>query len=130
MKDKTNKDEYKPTNAEEKLLGVLLNPEHRFLSITDTCKEAKVVRDIYYKAFKKPKFVAYYKKRSLNLVDQSLGPVINTFKKMAIAGSFQHGKALLEMGGLHLDKIGLVDKDGENINFNVNFVDPPAEEDA
>lgn len=92
--------DYEPTTAEEKLLDVLLQPENRFKSVVDICAIAGVERKVYYRAFKKPEFMAFYKAECKRMVDRALGPVLSAFVKQAVAGSFQHGKVLLEMGGL------------------------------
>jgi hypothetical protein len=99
-----NLTEYKPTEKESQLLEVLLTPEHRMKSITDICKLACCSRVIYYEAFKKPGFQALYKAQSRALVDQSIAPVLNTFVREALRGSFQHGKVILEMAGLYSEK--------------------------
>lgn len=99
-----NLTEYQPTVAEEKLLEVLLMPENRMKSITDICKLACCSRVLYYTAFKKPEFQALYKAQSKALVDQSVAPVLNTFVREALRGSFQHGKVILEMAGLYSEK--------------------------
>jgi hypothetical protein len=92
------------TASEEALLEVLLNPENRMKSVTDICKIAKIERRTYYRAFAKPYFVTIYNKRSIDLVKQSVSPVINSFIREAQRGSFQHGKVILEMAGLYTEK--------------------------
>jgi len=96
--------EYSPTESEKRLLEVLLSPEHRMKSITDICKIALCSRFVYYDSFKKPGFQALYKAQSKALVDQSIAPVLNTFVREALRGSFQHGKVILEMAGLYSEK--------------------------
>jgi hypothetical protein len=105
MSDKQNLTEYEPTEKERAILEALLNPEHRMKSITDICKIADCSRLTYYNAFKKPEFAELYKQRSLELVKQCVAPVLNTFVREAQRGSFQHGKVILEMAGLHSDKL-------------------------
>jgi len=112
-----NLTEYQPTEKESQLLEVLLTPEHRMKSITDICKLACCSRVIYYEAFKKPGFQALYKAQSRALVDQSVAPVLNTFVREALRGSFQHGKVILEMAGLYSEK-SQVDV---NMDFNINL---------
>lgn len=129
MKEDIKVDKYDPTTAENKLLDVMLNPENRTLNVTDTCAMAKITRAAYYKIFNKPDFVEYYRAMSKKLVSQSLGPVINACVNKAKEGSYHHIKIILEMGEVHLDKVGVVDKDGENITFNVNFVKPKEDAD-
>lgn len=104
MSDLHNLTEYKLTEKEKNLLEVLLNPENRMKSITDICKLAKCSRPIYYEAFSKPGFVEIYKQRSMELIKQSIAPVLNTFIREAQRGSFQHGKVLLEMAGIYTEK--------------------------
>ena len=96
--------EYTPTEGEKRLLDVLLNPEYRTKSITDICKIAACSRFLYYDSFKKPGFQELYKAQSKALVDQSIAPVLNTFVREALRGSFQHGKVILEMAGLYSEK--------------------------
>ncbi|MEN6312788.1 MAG: hypothetical protein ABFD25_00915 [Clostridiaceae bacterium] len=110
--------EYIPTQSEQKLLDVLLSPEHRLKSITDICKVAGCSRVLYYSAFKKSEFNALYKQKSKELVDQSIAPVLNTFVREALRGSFQHGKVILEMAGLYSEK-QQIDVSGD-INVNLS----------
>ena len=92
------------TESEQKLLDVLLNPEYRMKSIKDLCLIAQISRATYYRAFEKPEFQALYKQKSRDLVDQSIAPVLNTFVREALRGSFPHGKVILEMAGLYSEK--------------------------
>lgn len=116
MADKETKlNEYEPTTAEEKLLQVLANPENIGLTITDICNLADVSRKTYYEAFKKPEFVALHDKLCKDLVKQSLTPIVNAFITEAKKGSYNHGKILLEMGGLYTNK-----QEIDNINTNIN----------
>lgn len=107
MSKEQNFTDYELTEKEKNLLEVMLNPEHRMKSITDICKLAKCTRPVYYEAFSKNGFVDLYKRRSQDLVKQSIGPVLNTFIREAQRGSFQHGKVLLEMSGVYSDKLEL-----------------------
>ena len=104
MKKPTKSNKYKPTTAQNKLLVIMLNPNNRFLSITAICKEARCNRATYYKAFNNPKFVAYYKAKSKDLVDQAIMPVVNALIKNAKAGSQPHIKMVLEMSDMHTEK--------------------------
>jgi hypothetical protein len=99
-----NRTDYQFTEAEQKLLDVLLNPDYRMKSIKEICAIAAIGRTTYYAAFKKPEFQALYKSQSRALVDQSIAPVLNTFVREALRGSFQHGKVILEMAGLYSEK--------------------------
>ena len=103
MENRQSLTNYKPSAIEEKLLEVLLNPKYRMKSITDICQIAEMSRQSYYNAFAKPEFEAYYKQKSLEMVKQSIAPVLAAFMAEAKRGSFQHGKVLLEMGGLYAE---------------------------
>ena len=112
--------EYMPTEGEKKLLETLLSPEHRMKSITDVCKLAGVSRFLYYDSFKKPGFQAIYKSQSKALVDQAVAPVLNTFVREALRGSFQHGKVILEMAGLYSEKSTVDVNETFNMNLTVD----------
>lgn len=96
--------EYKITEKESILLEILLNPEYRTKSITDICRIANCTRSTYYDAMAKPDFKAMYEQKTKDLIKQSIGPVVNTFVREALRGSFQHGKVILEMAGLYSEK--------------------------
>lgn len=110
--------EYQPTEAEQKLLEVLLSPEHRMKSIKDICTVASISRMVYYRAFEKPEFKALYKQKSKELVDNAIAPVLNTFVREALRGSFQHGKVILEMAGLYSDKQQIEVTGGIDVNLS------------
>jgi hypothetical protein len=95
------------TRSERALLEVLLNPENRMKSVANICKIAKIDRSTYYRAFQKPDFVEIYKQQAIDLVKQSVAPIINTFIREAQRGSFQHGKILLEMAGVYSENLKL-----------------------
>jgi hypothetical protein len=96
--------DYQLTDKEKILLEILLNPEHRTKSVTDICKIANCSRPTYYDAMEKPGFMAIYEQKTKDLIKQAVGPVINTFVREALRGSFQHGKVILEMAGLYSEK--------------------------
>lgn len=95
---------YKPTKKERNILEVMLDPKHRTKSITAICDLALCTRNVYYTAFAKPEFVELYNKMSMMLVSASVGKVVNAFVKEAERGSYNHGKALLEMAGVYVEK--------------------------
>jgi hypothetical protein len=121
MSDLQGFTEYTPTDKENNLLEVMLNPEHRMKSISDICKLANCSRPIYYDAFNKPGFVKLYEAKSKELIKQSVAPVINTFIREAQRGSFQHGKVILEMAGIYSEKqqIDIGNKDGQSFKLNI-----------
>lgn len=95
---------YQPTAKEQAILDTLIDPENRMKSVTQICKLAKCTRPVYYAAFRKPEFVELYKEQSMDLLKQSIGPVINTFIRETQRGSFPHGKVILEMLGLYTER--------------------------
>lgn len=96
--------EYAPSNAEQKLLDVLMDPSNRMKSVTEICQLAGICRDTHYRAFARPEFVSLYKEMSLKVVRSAVAPVINAFVREAQRGSFQHGKILLEMADMYTEK--------------------------
>lgn len=113
-----NRTEYQLTESEEKLLDVLLNPDYRMKSVKEVCSLAQIGRTTYYAAFNKPEFKALYKAKSRELVDNAVAPVLNTFVREALRGSFQHGKVILEMAGLYSEKQQIDINTDININLN------------
>lgn len=107
---KQNSTEYTPTTKEKALLEVLLNPNHRNKSKTKICELAGCTRNIYYNAFAKPEFVEYYKSMCKSLIEEALAPTVNAFIQEAKRGSYTHGKIILEMAGLHTDKLQVEEK--------------------
>ena len=93
------------TESEEKLLEVLLNPNYRNLSITEKCNKAEISRSTYYRAFSKSDFKDKVSKESKELVFQYLSEIVLAVVDEAKKGSFQHAKLILEMAGLHTDKL-------------------------
>lgn len=99
-----NVSSYTPTNTEMKIIEVLLNPAHRLKTITEVCDIVGCDRKTYQRAFDKPAFVEHYNALSMSFVQQSVGSVLNAFHREAVRGSFQHGKVILEMAGLYVEK--------------------------
>ncbi len=104
--------EYEMSDTEKRLLETLLDPRNRHLSITQICSKANIGRTTYYRLFDNPEFEAIVKRESKRLVDRYLSQVMNAFVREAQRGSYNHGKTLLEMAGLHVDKKELTGKDG------------------
>ena len=92
------------TEIEAKLLEVLLNPEFKNKNVTEICNIAGINRTAYYRAMNKPEFVEIYQSKTKDLVKQAIAPVVNTFIKKALEGSYPHGKVVLEMAGLYSEK--------------------------
>lgn len=117
-----NSTEYKPTQKEERLIEVLLDPANRMKSITDICGMVPCDRGTYYNAFDKPGFIELYTRKSQELAKKHLGQVMSAFVREAVRGSFQHGKVLLEMAGAYKEttRKEITGKDGDPVESNVN----------
>ncbi len=96
-------DVYILTGAEERLLGVLCNPEFRDKTVTAKCKEAKVSRDIYYAAIKKQGFLLALRDAQLGLVKTMVSDVVKATYHYAVseARCHQDRRIILEMAGLY-----------------------------
>lgn len=97
-------DKYYPSQAEQKLLNIVLRPENSILNVTEICKMAEVSRDTFYRVMKNPDFKRLLREEAFNLIDPALPGVINRFIKEAKDGSFSHGKVVLEMGKVYTPK--------------------------
>ena len=104
-----------PSPIERKLLDILLNPEHRFKSVTDICLAAGTSRKAYYRAFEREGFADYYRGECEALVHRAIGPVVNACVREAVAGSAAHAKMVLGMAGMYSEKTDhrILDKNGE-----------------
>jgi hypothetical protein len=96
--------DYEPTKMEAAIIEALLNPASRLKTVTELCGIVGCDRKTYYRAFDKPAFVTYLNEQSMIAVKQSVAPVVMAFTREAVRGSFQHGKVLLEMAGLYVEK--------------------------
>jgi hypothetical protein len=92
-------EDYKPNKKERELLDVLLNPENRLKHVNALCDLAGLSRKSYYRMFKRPGFVALYKKESKALVYQAYAPALHTLIKETIRGSAEHAKIYFRMTG-------------------------------
>lgn len=91
-------DKYRPTEAEQKLVEVMMNPDNLDKSITDICGIAKIDRGTYYNAFDKEGFNEYYQQKGKDLISQAVMPTINATKKYARREKGHNDrKLLLEM---------------------------------
>lgn len=102
--DSQNPTKPKLTKGGEKLIEILLDPRNRTKSITDVCKLAELSRTTYYVLFSDPVWLEEYKRQSKEMITQNISGIINTFINEAKRGSFQHGKIVLEMAGVYVEK--------------------------
>jgi hypothetical protein len=111
--------EYTPTTCERRILEVLLDPNNRLKTVTDICRLAECDRTTYYKAFSKPEFVELVKEQSKNLATKHVAQIMNAFVKEAQRGSFQHGKVILEMADIYVEKQETNQKGELNVNITI-----------
>ena len=98
-------DKYRPTQAEKKLLEVLVNPENVGKSVTELCNLAEVSRNTYYKAMKNEEFRDFVTNTTVELVMGKVGDVVNATYKHALGErGHQDRKLLLTMAGLYAEK--------------------------
>jgi hypothetical protein len=100
-------DIYKPTDAEKRVLEVALNPECINLNIVEKCKMAKVSRDTWYKAMKKPEFINMLNTMTMDLLKGKVADLINATYNFAVTDSkcSQDRKNLLTIAGIYTDKV-------------------------
>lgn len=113
---------YIPSQNEQALLDVLLDPYHRMSSVTRQCELAGVSRMAYYRALKNQDFMRYYRDALYDLVKAHSGQLINIGIREARKGSYPHWKSLMEMGGFLQDK-RLIEHEGELV-MKVTFEAP------
>ncbi|MDT2737653.1 phBC6A51 family helix-turn-helix protein [Enterococcus pseudoavium] len=101
----TEKDKYKPTAAEKRLLEVLINPDYLGKNVTELCNLAGISRNKYYDAMKKKDFQSLVADTTQELIKGKIGDVLNaTYKYSLTAKGHQDRKVLLTMAGLYVDK--------------------------
>ncbi len=113
----TKPNEYRPTKAEKKLLETLVNPDNIGLNVEDLCAVAKISKNTYYVAMKKPEFVKLVNETTLELVKGKVSDVLNASYLYALTEKgFQDRKILLQMAGLLVEKSETTVKGNLNIN--------------
>lgn len=120
----TKSNVYQPTNAEIRLLEVLVNPEFVGKTITHICEVAEISRFTYYEAMKKDGFVNLVNDTTMDLIKGKASDVLNAAYKYALKEKgHQDRKLLLTIAGIYSDKqeIEHSGKDGEPVSFNINL---------
>jgi hypothetical protein len=71
-------------------------------------------RTTYYQAWENPEFKRQHNEKTKGLAGRHAAQVVNAFVKQATAGSFPHGKVLLEMAGIYqpTERLEHTGKDG------------------
>lgn len=83
--------------TEERLRILKCLEEKPYDSITDLCKDANVVRNVYYDAIKSEDFVKLLFENSSAGIYVAIPQIITKIIDQAKSGSFVHQKMLLEM---------------------------------
>lgn len=89
------------TEAGEKLLNVMVDPQRRTWSVSKICRAAGISRDSFYRLFKNQDFIQLYFERCKIACVSWAHPVINAMANAAINGDVAAGKILLEMAGMY-----------------------------
>lgn len=101
----TKPNEYRPTKAEKKLLEALVNPDNMGINVEDLCAVAKISKNTYYVAMKKPEFVKLVNETTLELVKGKVSDVLNASYLYALTEKgFQDRKMILTIAGIYVDK--------------------------
>lgn len=101
----TEKDKYKPTAAEKRLLEILINPEHLGKNVTELCNLAEVSRNKYYDAMKKQEFVDLVNKTTMELIKGKAANVLNAAYNFALTEKgHQDRKMILTIAGIYAEK--------------------------
>ena len=98
---KNNKN--KLTSAEQRLIETLLQ-ENSIRDADIICKKAKISKSTYNRCIKKDLFQEILRKRNLDRINQDALDIIKVFREKALEGSFNHGKAMLELAGYYKSK--------------------------
>ena len=109
---------YTPTDTEEALLAVLLDPANRLKTVTDICNLVPCSRPVYYNAFRKPEFAQLYRDESMEMVKRAVAPVLNSVVREASRGSHQHAKIILGMADMYHERKELTGKGGDPIQVD------------
>ncbi len=112
--NETKLNELDITAGEQRLLEVLLNPEHTGKSITEKCRIAGISRAMYYRYMQDEKFLQMLNKTALMLIRDKVADVLNATYKFAMQSrNHQDRKLLLELFDLYANK-QKVEVSGEN----------------
>lgn len=96
---------YKPTEKEQSFLKVLMNPENMNLTVREKAAKANVSTRTFYNYLDKPEVMNLYRELMLKEIALDARGMIRVATKEAMKGSFQHFKMLMEMAGLHSNKL-------------------------
>ena len=89
------------TEAGQRLLEAIAEPESRTLTVTDICRRADISRTTYYTLFREQAFIQAYLEACKITAIAAAMPTMQTVAGKAIAGDIQAAQMILNMTGLH-----------------------------
>lgn len=102
------------TELETRILKVVVSAGGHRLSIEELANEVGCTADTVYKRLSdKPEFQELFKEALVNSLTAELPGIFGSFVDEAKAGSFKHGKLLMELTGVY--------KEDKNSTINVNM---------
>jgi hypothetical protein len=96
--------EKKLTAGEKKLLAAVVKCGQNYLTAGSLAKEAGVSIKFVCEQLKDPEFRAMFTELVCSSLVAETPAILHTFAKLGKEGSFQHGKLILEIAGVHQDK--------------------------
>jgi len=127
-KESTSVDDRKLTAPEKRLIETLLQGNFDIIHTDRIHEKAKISKAVYEKCMEDEEFLNILRKKSLERINRDVLEVIKIFKEKAVEGSFNHGKAILELAGYY-KKGGQEEKKAEKIYY-VSHIPRPDEEGA
>lgn len=118
---------YTPTDKEQSVLNVMMNPEYHGLTVKEKCELAKVSTRTWYNYMDNPAFMRLYRELMLKEVAMDARAMIRVATNEAMKGSFQHFKMLMEMSGLYANRLE-IDKRETHIYIEGKSVDNMTDE--
>lgn len=128
LKEQAKDGAYVATEAEQKLLLVLANPDKRHAKVKEICEEAGVSRDTYYRVIKKEEFRKLLTETNIRLVLGYVNPVIKQVYEDSINPNnkqrFHQQRMILEMAKfLGKDVVEGAIGRGANLTINIGNTD-------
>lgn len=106
---------YTPTNVETKILKALATAGGGRMTMTELAAKVGASPDTIYNRLQNQGFRDIFIETLRNSLAGEVPQVLRAFIDAAVAGSFQHGKMVLELAGMH--------KEESTINLNAQIRD-------
>lgn len=94
-------DRFNLTEAGEKLLEVIINPESRTLPVTQICQKAGISRDSWYRLWKDERFIQAFNELCQTMLLSGVAPASHALIVQAAMGDTAAIKMILEMAGFY-----------------------------